>query len=444
MVENMLVVAVVVLGLVLLNGLFVAAEFAIIATPRSAAIAAARRGGRAARRVRDVVADPRRQDRYIATAQVGITLASLGLGMYGEHALAEWLEPRLHALGEAALIGAHALATIAAISLLTYLHIVLGEMVPKALALQHSLRTAIAVSLPMLWVKRLAFPLVVALNATGNGVLRLFGVRRELTRGQYHSPEELRLVVEESQKGGLLREEETRLVHEALQFAELRAGEAMMPRVLVAGIPLDATLPQIQQIVREHPHTRYPVYKGSLDHILGSVHVRNLLRMHREGRALAASDLRSVPFVPHTTPLEDVLETLRLKRAHMAVVMDEHGGTAGIITAEDLIEEVAGEFGEEPAATTPPAPRGQDGRITVPGTTRLDELGERLGIQMEHEEVDTVSGLVLAMLERPPVPGDFVEYSGLRFEVGSVSDRAVRTCIVTRSPSVDRVGHSAG
>lgn len=427
---EMLVVAAVVLVLVVLNGLFVAAEFAIIATPRSAAVAAAQAGGAAARRVRDIVADPRRQDRYIATAQVGITVASLGLGMYGEHALAEWLEPRLHALGEAALVGAHALASVVAIALLTYLHIVVGEMIPKALALQHAHQTAVAVSLPMLWAKRLAFPLVIALNATGNGVLRLVGVRRELTAGQYHSAAELQLVVEESQKGGLLRDEEARLVREGLAFSDLTAGEVMMPRVSVVGIPLGASAAQVRDIVKGHPHTRYPVYSGSLDHIVGSVHVRNLLKASLADRPLEPSDLRSIPFVPHTTPLEDVLDTLRLKQAHVAVVMDEFGGTAGILTAEDIMEEVAGDI-QETAYSSAERPDAEPRRLVVPGTLRLDELSDRLGRSVGHDVVDSVSGLILDRLARPAVPGDVVEHDGLRFEVTSVAGRGVRSCVVT-------------
>lgn len=440
---ELLVAGAVVLVLVLLNGVFVAAEFAIIATPRSVAVAAAEVGGAAARRVRDVLADPRGQDRYIATAQVGITVASLGLGMYGEHALAEWLEPRFHAWGDAALVGSHALASVVAIALLTYLHIVVGEMIPKALALQHAHETAVAVSLPMLWSKRLAFPLVVALNATGNGVLRLFGIRREFASSQYHSSEELRLVVDESQKGGLLREEEARLVREALAFTELTAGEVMMPRVNVVGIPLGASAAQAREIVKGHPHTRYPVHAGSLDQIIGSVHVRSILKASLADRPLEPADLRSIPFVPSTTPLEDVLETLRLKQAHMAVVMDEFGGTAGILTAEDLMEEVAGDIQESLVGAAEPT-NAEAKRLVVPGTLRLDELSEKLGRSVEHEEVDSVSGLVLALLARPALPGDVVEHDGVRFEVTSVAGRGVRSCFVSRVQARQESGTRQG
>lgn len=178
-----------------------------------------------------------------------------------------------------------------------------------------------------------------------------------------------------------------------------------MPRVLAAGIPLDATLPRIEQVVREHSHTRYPVHKESLDHVIGSAHVRNLLGMQREGRALAASDLRSVPFVPHTSPLEDVLETLRVKRARKAVVMDEHGGNRRHHHRRGSHRGRGERFRRGSGRHDPPAPRGRDGGMTVPATTRLDEHGERVGIRAEHEEVDTVSGLVLARLERPPFQG---------------------------------------
>jgi CBS domain containing-hemolysin-like protein len=198
--------------LIVLNGLFVAAEFAIIGAPRSAIERRAQAGDRNAKRVRAILADPRKQDRYIATAQLGITFASLGLGMYGEHQMAVWFAPWFEHLGTGQWIASHTLASALAVLILTYLHIVLGEMVPKTFAPSHAEQTVLRVSSPMLFIKRLMFPLVVLLNSIGNGILRLMGVRRELSSGHYHSAEELELIIRESEAGGMLHPETGRLL----------------------------------------------------------------------------------------------------------------------------------------------------------------------------------------------------------------------------------------
>lgn len=431
-----LVPVLVVAVLVLLNGLFVAAEFAIIGAPRASIDRRAAEGQPAARRVRRILHDPRRQDRYIATAQLGITLASLGLGMYGEHALAEWLAGRLHALGlgeTGTLVSAHVLASILAIAVLTYVHIVVGEMVPKSLALMRAEQTVLGITRPMLAIQTALYPLVVGLNGIGNGFLRLVGVRRELSAGHYHTPEELEYIVRESQEGGLLRAEAGRVLRELFAFGALTAGEAMVPRVHVAGLPLGATPDDLRARLGAEAHTRYPVYEGDLDHIVGVVHIKDVLRLLREGRPLTRDDVRPTAFLPETIELDRVLEAMHAARTQLVVVMDEHGGTAGILTIEDLGEEAVGEV-EEGTDAPSDVVRVGPGRVLVYGVVRLDEVGEALGHAVEHEEVDTVSGLVLTLLERPPEVGDVVTYEGLRFEVTEVLGHGVERCLVSVVP----------
>lgn len=419
----------IILTLIGLNGLFVAAEFAMVGVPRARIDHLAAQGHIVARLVLQILSDPRRQDRYIATAQIGITVASLGLGMYGEHVLAEWLAQAFESLGASRWIAVHGVASVAAIAILAYFHIVLGEMVPKSLALQSAERTALWITPPIRWIQLMVYPLVIGLNAIGNGILRLIGIQRELSASHYHTPEELEYLVRESEAGGLLRAEAGKVLRELFEFGELTAGEIMVPRVRVLGLPLDASSEQIAAAVRASRHTRYPVYEGDLDHIIGVIHVKDILRLALAGETLKKSDLRQTPYVPETAELDTVMTTMRQTHVQLAVVMDEHGGTAGIITLEDLFEEVVGDI-EEGVLHSPDISRDELGRLCVTGTVRLEEVGDALGVTLEHDEVDTVSGLVLMLLDRPPALNDMVTYDRVRFEVIAVEGHGVGACLV--------------
>ncbi len=417
-------------ALILLNGLFVAAEFAIVGAPRSAIDARAAAGNRLAMMVQRVLHDPRRQDRYIATAQLGITVASLGLGMYGEQVLADALYHRFEAPGMPAWIASHGLASVLAIAILTYFHIVVGEMVPKSLALQRAERMALWITPPMLWILTLLFPIVVALNGIGNAILRVFGVdRQEQTPDQFYTPEELQLIVQESEELGAIRSESGQMLQELFEFGDLTSGQVMVPRVRVTGIPVGSPPEKLREILQSSPHTRYPIYETDLDHIVGMTHIKDLLRVLMSGRPIQASDTRQLPLVPDTAPLDSVLATMRARRTQMAVVIDEHGGTAGIVTLEDLFEEVVGDI-EEGTPTNTPTFRDRDGRLRVPGTMRVDELGQQFDLDLEHEDVDSISGLVLTLLGRPPQIGDVVRYDRLSIEVTAVKGLGVEQCAV--------------
>lgn len=420
----------IILLLILLNALFVAAEFAIVGAPRASIDRLAAKGHRTAKLVSRILHDPQLQDRYIATAQLGITFASLGLGMYGEHALAIWIFGLLESLDAPSWIAAHALASVLSITFLTYLHIVLGEMVPKTLALQHAELAVLWVTPPMLWIKTIFYPLVIGLNGIGNAVLKLMRIQRQLSSGYFLTPEELQYVIQESQAGGMLRAESGEILRDLLKFGDLTAAEVMVPRVHIIGIPLGSGPGRLREIICSSRHSRYPVYDGDLDHIAGILHIKDLFRLLVAGHSVSRDNLRDVSFVPETASLEVVLEAMRAKRTHMAVVMDEHGGTAGLVSIEDLYEEVVGEIEEETSG--PPETYWDDkGRLHASGTVRVDEIGELLGMALEHEEVITVSGLVLMLLNRRPKVGDSVTFGNVRFEVCAVRGRGVAECIVT-------------
>ena len=431
-----LVPVLIIAALIALNGLFVAAEFAIIGAPRLNIERMAARGHRVAGMVRDLLHTPRLQDRYIATAQLGITFASLGLGMYGEHVLAHWIEGFLTDLGAARWVAAHALATVLSITILTYFHIVLGEMVPKSLALSHAEHAVLWVTPPLLWVRTALYPLVIGLNGLGNAILGLFGVQRQAT-GQEHTftEEELQLVVQESEQRGFLRPGAGDLLKDLFDFGDRTAREVMTPRVRVVGVPLGMAEPDLRSLVQAASHTRYPVYEENLDRIIGVIHIKDILKRLIEGGRLEPQHARPASFLPEDASLDGVLAVMRRERNQLVVLMDEFGGTAGIVTIEDLFEEVVGEVEEEAPGAVPTRPgpirQGPDGSLQVDGAVRLDELGDHLGHTLEHPEVDTVSGLVLLLLGEPPQPGDAVLYQGLRFQVTAVEGRGVRECAVT-------------
>ena len=433
----MLVPVLVIFLLLLINAFFVVAEFAIVGVPRSAIDARASRNDRLAKLVQGVLDDPRRKDLYIATAQIGITVASLGLGMYGEHVVADWI---LEAIGQstwAQWLAAHGFASIVSVSILTYFHIVIGEMLPKSLALQAPERIALWLTPPMLWIQTLIYPFVLVLNGIGNAILRPLGIHHDGHKAdQYYTSEELQLIVEESEEQGALRSESSQVLQELFEFGELTAGEVMVPRVRITGIPVGAGPDDLRQLLGHAPRTRYPVYEGDLDHIAGTYHIKDLLRLLLNGQPVTAAGARPAPVVPETALLDAVLATMRRERAQFAVVIDEHGGTSGVVTLEDLFEEVVGEIDDSPERRSGPW-RDPAGRLRVPGTIRLDELGQLFDLELAHEDVDSVSGLILTLLGRPPKVGDTVRYDRLELTVTAVKGHGVEEAAVTLRGSED-------
>ena len=417
-------------ALILLNAIFVAAEFAIVGAPKTSIDKRAADGNKLARVVQSVLRNPQKQDRYIATAQLGITVASLGLGMYGEHVLADGIYHYLGGSGGPAFLVSHTFASVAAVAILTYFHIVVGEMVPKSLALQRAETLALWITPPMLWTKNLLYPFVVGLNGLGNLTLRLMRVQRKVSHAeQYYTAEELSLIVQESEELGALRTDSSQVLQELFEFGDLTADQVMVPRVRITGIALGATTDEIREVLGASPHTRYPVFEHDLDHIVGMIHIKDVLRLLLNNESLAAEHARPLPLMPETAELDDVLDTIRRERTQMVVVLDEHGGTAGIVTLEDLFEEVVGEIAESPT-DAPPYYRDASGRLRVPGTMRVDEVGQQFHLDLEHEEVDSVSGLVLTLLGRTPVVGDKVRYERLEFAVTAVKGHGVDECAV--------------
>jgi CBS domain containing-hemolysin-like protein len=305
-------------------------------------------------------------------------------------------------------------------------------MIPKTLALQHAEATALWLSTPMRWIELALWPLVVGLNAIGRGILYLFGVRREAAI-IIPSSGALRFAVEESVTQGELDPDAGHVLRELFEFGELSAGKIMTPRMRVIGLRLGACAAEIAAAVRSARHARYLVYEETLDRVLGLVLIRDLLQLLVSNQALAASVVRPVPFVPATAKLDVVLARMRKHKTRLVVVMDEHGGTSGIVTAEDVFAKVIGQMSDGP--TTPRPIFELDGELRVPGIARLAQVGAQLGIDLEHPDVDTVSGLFLTLLDRPAEIGDRVAYRGISWVARDVRGRGVRECTLRVEPS---------
>jgi CBS domain containing-hemolysin-like protein len=422
-----------VIGLLLVvNGFFVAAEFALAAAPDARIARLAEEGSTGAQRLLAILRNARSFTAYISTAQVGITLASLGLGMYGEHAIAEWLVHPLEELGGWGTAAAHGIATVLAVTLLTYFHVVLGEMVPKSLALGSPATAALRLA-PLMQVAQLLFrPLTVLLNWIGDLLLRLVGIPPADARARLVSSAELEYIVEESTVGGLLEPTEQLYLENVLDFGERTLGQVMTPRTRMQIVPVEATLDEVLETICEHGYSRYPVYEGNRDHIIGVLYVKDLARLASQGAQ--SIDLRTLVrppyFVPETVLLEQMLQRFRSEHIQIAIVVDEFGGTAGLVTLEDLVEELIGEIQDEFDEEIPPLEEIAPYMLRARGDLLIDELNQHYELALYHEEADTVGGLVMAQLGHIPAVGERVVVGEVEFEVEAVEGLAVSTLLV--------------
>lgn len=329
--------------LLLLNALFVASEFAIIGLPKVVAEKLASKGKKAAARVSLILSDSRLQDLYITTAQLGITLASLGLGMYGEHVIAEWIYKGIQYIYLDSKIIAHTISTIISIIILTYLHIVIGEIIPKSIALKYVESTALFVTPLMAWIQLILYPFIYILNWIGNSLLKLFGVDRQANQNDsYHTSEEIQYIVQESLESGLIEPEAANVLNEILEFGELTAKEVMVPRVKIIALPLNINYDELLSKINENSHTRYPIYEESIDNIVGFVHIKDILKMLDRKLTFEKEKIRKVIFLPESIAIDKIFAIMRKENTQMVVIIDEYGGTEGLITVEDIFQEVIG------------------------------------------------------------------------------------------------------
>jgi CBS domain containing-hemolysin-like protein len=406
-----------VFALVLANAFFVAAEFALVSVRRTRIEELVQLGRPGARAVKKALENP---DRFIAATQLGITLASLALGWVGEPALSRLVEPVVAFLPEAWVgTASHTLSAIISFSVITFLHVVVGELMPKSIALQKPETTALMVARPTQLTAMLFMPAIWALNGMGNFLLRLLGMRAATGHEMVHSVEELKMLVEASEESGVLEDTERAMLTAVFDFGDVTAHEVMVPRTEMMAIAADASVEALIQLAINHSFSKFPVYENDLDHILGVAHVKDLVRVQYDARRAATVRglIRETVFVPDTLRLDALLQEFRVKRQHVAIVLDEYGGTAGLVTLDDLMSRIVGDVSDQFDKSTPEIQRLPDGSALVNGLTLIETLNEVFGLSLRDDFYDTVAGLVLGRLGRMAQVGDTVAVSGVRFKV---------------------------
>ena len=416
--------------LLLFNGYFVAAEFALVRSRRTRLDAMARNGDAKARLALRATAS---LPRLLSASQLGITLASLALGWVAESTLGEglagWFGTLPFAIEQSLRVSIGAIVALASV---TYLHVVFGELAPRAVALNHPEQLARWLAPPLMVFAWIVTPFIAVLNRSSHAVLKVFGQRGDVLDEPVHSPDELRLIVEQSQELGAIPTQDADLIEGVFEFSEKNAREVMTPRTEVVAMPIDATLDEALGIVEENAFSRYPAYDESIDNIVGLVLAKDLLRVLRNPPPgfTIESIMRDVHVVPGSREVEEVLSDFKRLKEHMAVVLDEYGGTAGIVTMEDLLEEIVGEIFDEYDEPAPIEPASVAGETTVSGSVHIGEINERFGLTVPSDDYTTIGGFIFGSLGRLPVIGDRVTAGGATLTVKAMDGRRIETVAV--------------
>ena len=422
----------VIAALLLVNALYVAAEFAAVSVRRSRLHQLAEDGNPFAAWLLPIVESPAALDRYIAACQIGITISSLVLGAYAQATIAVWLTPYLAALGGLQDVVAQSTSTISVLLVLTVAQVVFAELVPKSLALQYPTQTSLYTLIPMVasqWIYR---PFITWLNGTGLLVLRLLGAPH-LAHRHIHSPDEIELLIAESRDGGLLEPDEHRRLQRALRLNLRQARQLMVPRKRISALAIDTPLNEAVGAVAQSPYSRLPIYRGTIDNIVGILRTKDLVRWFVEGRpgATLAELMRPIPSVHESVTADRILKDLRERRSHQALVVDEFGGTAGLLTLADVLTELLGHVGDEFRSGQPAAETLADGRIRLPGEMGVDDAAMVLETTWE-TDATSVGGLVTEALGHIPAGHETVVIGGFEFEVERVVDRIPQSVAVRR------------
>ncbi len=442
---TLFVILAVVSLMIFFNALYVGAEFATVSSRRTRINQMAGQGNRMAQRLAPIVNDSHKLDNYVATCQIGITISSLVLGTYGTRVIAPLLEepieqliqytlPLIASLGiSSATLSTGLAVTISAIIVLAFittLQVILGELFPKSIAIQYPEKVALAVVIPMQISHGLFYILIWLFNGSGRIVLRLLGQDFVSEGAHAHSPEEIEMLVAESHQNELLSDEERRMLRNAFRFRELTARQVMLHRTKLVTAPEDVTVLDILHLTLEHGFSRIPVFHETIDDIIGFVHVKEVFRLHVQKETAISSVIRKPLYVPETMPVVDVWQKLKKDNQYIAVVFDEYGGTAGLITLEDLIEEVFGELQDEFDDEMALISRDKDGRIYLRGDLLVTDVNEYLELNLP-EDHDTLSGLILSELGRRAKIGDTVSVGNTTLQVEVLANLGVSELSIT-------------
>ena len=408
------------LGLVFLlavNAFFVAAEYAMVRVRKTRLDELAQRGVGGAKTAQAMVS---RMDRYIATTQLGITMAGIGLGWLGEPALSQvftdLLNLPLQAVDETI---RRSISAVVSLLLVTFVTVVVSELVPKAVTIQYPEQVALAVSRIVIVAGQIFRPFIWALNRSATLILRLLRVPPVDESHGHYTVEELKLLVEQSEASGVLEDTERDMLRAVFDFGGLTAREVMVPRTEMLAVEADLPVHELIHLAVKTPHSMFPVYEGDLDHILGIAHVKDLVRVQHDERRIATLRglMREALFVPDTIRLDNLLQQFRARKQHLAIVLDEYGGTAGLVTLDDVVEQIVGQVQDPFDRALPEIQRLPDGSALLDGLTLIETVNEKLALDLHDDHYDTIAGYVLGRLGRMAQVGDVVEANGLRLRV---------------------------
>ncbi len=418
--------------LLLANGFFVASEFALVSVRQTRICQLANEGNKTAQMTVGAIKE---LDKYIAATQLGITIASIGLGWVGEATLARIIKPLFDFLPHVSeTIATHTLAVAISFVLITFMHVVFGELMPKSIALQYPEKTTLAVTRPLVFTAKLFTPFIFLLNGFGNFALKLFGIPPAHSTHGVHTEEEIDMIIDASYKGGVLNETENFILKNTLKFTDLNAKQIMVPRCNVVTIPIDIEPEKFDEILEENQYSRYPVYSDNFDNIIGILHIKDLYPYHKKNKPIKLEKVIRKPLlIPETMTMDILLKNFKENRTEIAVVMDEFGGMSGIISLEDVLEEILGdvqdEFDDEEVQDIKKV---GENKYIVNGLYRIDEFFEYFGINQKEEEIETVGGLVPKILGRLAKPNDEIEFEGLKMKVVKMDDLRIEKILVTQ------------
>lgn len=415
---------------VLANGFFVAAEFAIVKVRSTQLAELAASGSATARMARRLTS---RVDAYLSATQLGVTLVSLALGWIGEPTLEKLIEPFFARQGIWGPSIAHSIAATVAFIAISVLHIIFGELAPKRLAIKRALGTSLVTAYPLHFFYVITFPFVYVLNAIANRLLAAMGIGKADEHEMVHSPEELRMILSNSEKAGVLSQPNREMIEGVFQFSRRTARHIMVPRTDVVILSTEKSIEENLEIIRNTRHTRYPLCNGNLDDTIGLIHVKDLFLAQLRGPGRRLNDLkREVLFVPENTTVDHVLEQFLESKTHMAIVLDEYGGASGIISMENITEELFGQIQDEFDRERPEVEPLSDGRYRVRGDYLIEDLADRLKVDVGDPAEETVGGYVVAQIGREVHPGDKVELGELQVRVIEGERYRVRWVMVAR------------
>lgn len=422
--------------LLFLNGFFVAAEFSMVSVRKTRIAQLTDEGNFAARMALETLKD---LDKFIAAVQLGVTVSSIGLGWVGEATLAEMFKKMFSILpANLEVIASHTLATILAFIFVTVLNVLFGELIPKSIALKYPEKVSLIFAIPLRAIIKLFTPATFVLNKIANVILGLFKIERSSTSHLAHSTEELNMLINASYNEGVLNETEKELLSNVFKFSDLSAKQVMIPRTDMACVASDISFEEFNALTSEHQYTRYPVYEENLDHISGIIHIKDLYEASLKKEEFSIEKLiRPVLLVPETMTMDNLIKEFQKEHMQMAIVIDEFGGTAGLITLEDVLEEIFGEVQDEFDAEEADIKEIAERTYLANAMTRLDEITEFFNIEIIDEDVDTIGGFVVKLLGRIAQVDDVAEFENLEFQVKEIDGARITKLIITKKSATE-------